>query len=68
MAKHFIKACWGGGQLRINIPKSVVRELEWAGVSHFVLMENKDKTLTVRRFVDGESLKSKGNGGKPGPD
>jgi len=65
MAKHLIKACWGGGQLRINIPKMAVRELEWLGVSHFVVVENKDKTLTIRRFIDGESLKPKGDGGKP---
>lgn len=59
MAKHLIKASWGGGQLRINIPKMVVDELEWKGVSHFVLEENEDKTLTIRRFIDGESLKIK---------
>ena len=68
MAKHFIRASWDGAQLRINIPKMVVRGLEWEGVSHFVLVENKDKTLMVRRFIDGESLKSQRDKGKPGPD
>jgi len=65
MAKHLIKACWGGGQLRITIPKLVVRELEWLGVSHFVVVENEDKTMTIRRFVDGESLKNKGRDDSP---
>ena len=68
MAKHLIRACWGGGQLRINIPKLVVRELKWLGVSHFVLVENEDKTLTIRRFVDGDSLKGDGKRDRAGPD
>jgi len=59
MAKHLIKACWGGSQLRITIPRLVVRELEWQGVSHFVVVENEDKTLTIRRFMDGDCLKNK---------
>jgi len=58
MAKHLVTVCPGGGQMRVTIPKSLLRELDWKDVRHVLLEGNQDGTLTVRRFVDGESLKN----------
>jgi len=43
--------------MRITVPKTLVRELKWEDARHVLLEANQDGTLTVRRFVDGESLK-----------
>ena len=59
MAKHLTKVCCGGGQMRVTIPKLLLRELNWKDVRHVLLEGNQDGTLTVRRFVDGESLENK---------
>ena len=48
----------GGGQVRVTIPKLLLQELNWKDVRHVLLEGNQDGTLTVRRFVDGESLKN----------
>ena len=63
-----VKVCHGGGQVRLTIPKMVIRELKWQGVSYVIVEENKDGTLTIRRFVDGESLKSDSKRDCPGSD
>jgi len=59
LAKHMVKVCPGGGQFRVTIPKLLLRELNWKDVRHVLLENNQDGTLTVRRFVDGESLENK---------
>ena len=68
MAKHVVTVCPGGGQMRVTIPKLLLRELDWTDVRHVLLESNQDGTLTVRRFVDGESLKTSRKTGKDGPD
>ena len=45
--------------MRVTVPKTLVRELKWEDVRHVLLEGNRDGTLTIRRFVDGESLKGK---------
>jgi len=60
MVRHIIKLCCAGGQVRVTIPKLVMRGLEWEDVSYVILEENKDGTLTIRRFEDGESVKGDG--------
>jgi len=59
MVRHLVKACWAGRQMRITIPNLVVRGLKWEDVRHVFIEEKDDGSLTVRRFVDGESLKNK---------
>lgn len=56
VAKHVVKVSHGGGQVRVTIPKIAVRGLGWDDAVYVIIEENKDNTLTVRRFVDGESL------------
>lgn len=68
MAKHVIKVSCYGSQMRLTIPKLVIRELKWQGVSYVILEEKKDGTLTVRRFVDDESLKGGSERNRPGSD
>lgn len=58
MAEYIARVSCGGGQMRITIPKLVIRGLKWEGVSYVILEENKDGTLTIRRFKGDESLKS----------
>ena len=58
MVKHLVKACWAGRQMRITIPKMIVRGLKWEDVRHVFIEEKEDGSLTVRRFINGESLKS----------
>jgi len=64
VGKHIVKVCCGGGQARLTIPKLVIRGLKWERVSYVLLEENKDGTLTIRRFAGGESGEgySKGTG------
>lgn len=52
--------------MRITIPKMMLTELKWKGVVHVLLETNMDGTLTVRRFVDGDSLKSDGKRNRAG--
>jgi len=51
--------------MRVTIPKLLLRELNWKDVRHVLLEGNQDGTLTVRRFVDGESLKDKRRADSP---
>jgi len=44
--------------MRITIPKMIVRGLKWEDVRHVFIEEKEDGSLTVRRFINGESLKS----------
>lgn len=60
MAKNIVKVSCGGGQVRLTIPKLVIQGLKWQGVKYVMVEENQDGTLTIRRFVDGESLKAEG--------
>jgi len=68
MAKHIARVCCGGGQMRLTIPKLVVRGLKWEGASYVILEENKDGTLTVRRFEGGEGFKGVSKRSGPGSD
>ena len=55
---YLVTANWNNDQLRISIPKILVEHLEWKDV-RFVMMEAQGtEYLTVRRFIDGESLKN----------
>ena len=63
-----MRVCCGGGQARLTIPKLVVRGLKWKDVSYVTLEENKDGTLTIRRFESGEGLESDSKGSGPGSD
>ena len=66
MAKQIVRVCCGGGQVRLTIPKLVIRGLKWEGVSYVISEENKDGTLTIRRFADGESLEGDSKRDRPG--
>ena len=68
LAKHIMKVCRFGGQVRVTIPKLAMKGLEWDDVVHVIIEENKDGTLTVRRFMDGESLRGSDKKHKTGSD
>jgi len=54
--KHIVKATWTSGQMRITLPRMLYRSLKWEGALYMILEENKDETVTIRRFISGESL------------
>ena len=68
MAKHLVRVSCGSGQARLTIPRLVIRGLKWEGASYVILEENKDGTLTIRRFTGGESLESVSKRNRPGSD
>ena len=56
MPKHLTKVSKFGGQYRLTIPKALINEMEWQDVE-FVIMEDEGGGLmSVRRFMDEESL------------
>lgn len=55
------------GQRRITIPKGLVESQNWRGVRYMVLEES-PKGVTIRRFVDAESLKTYNKDDSPGED
>lgn len=58
MPKHFTKLSKFGGQYRLTIPKALIEEMKWQDVE-FVIMElASPKAFYVRRFIDGESLRT----------
>lgn len=56
MPKHIVRVSWSKGQSRINIPKAIIEELDWHGVKYLILKAEPPNYLSVRRFIDGESL------------
>lgn len=59
MPKHFTKLSKFGGQFRTTIPKGLIEELSWQDVE-FVIMEKIGyNEVRIRRFIDGESLRTK---------
>lgn len=68
MPKHLTKISKFGGQYRLTIPKGLIQEMDWQDVE-FVLMDKVGHgALRIRRFIDGQSLKSKAAGHKAGCD
>lgn len=62
MPKYLTKLSKFGGQFRLTIPKGLVEEAGWQDVE-FVTMETyMGLYIRVRRFIDGESLKTEVSG------
>ena len=68
MAKHLTKISKFGGQYRVTIPKLLIEELEWKGVEYVILQPDMHRTIRIRRFIDGESLRTKRKKDRPGSD
>lgn len=58
MPKYICKVSRHMGQFRITIPKALVSSVQWGDVDYVIIKEFTLDALTVRRFDDGESLKS----------
>jgi hypothetical protein len=56
--RYLVKANWNKDQLRIAIPKALVQELGWEDTKFVMLKAQGTEYLAIRRFIDGESLKS----------
>ena len=68
MPKHLCKVSKHGNQLRVNIPKLLVSAVGWEDVQYLILQEINKNMVTMRRFVNGESLKGPDDGNPPKPD
>jgi len=58
MPKHLTKISKFGGQYRLTIPKLLINEMDWKGVDYVILEGLGKKSIMIRRFIDGESLRS----------
>lgn len=59
MEKYIVKVQHGPTNTRINLPREVLIKKDWLDVRFVIIEDQHEDTLTIRRFVDGESLKGK---------
>jgi len=58
MPKYFSKLSKFGGQFRLTIPRALVAEMGWEDVEFVIIKEYPPGVMLVRRFIDGESLRT----------
>ena len=58
MPKYICKVSHHMGQFRLTIPKALVASMGWEDVKYMLIKEVSMSAVMMRRFVDGESLKS----------
>jgi hypothetical protein len=68
MPKHLTKISKFGGQHRLTIPKLLIEELGWKDVEYVIVEGLCTGVVQIRRFMDGEDLKTKDAGDRPGSD
>lgn len=68
MAKHLAKLSKFGGQFRLTLPKLLIDEIEWHDVEYVILYKLETSEIRIRRFVDGESLRTERKEDRPGSD
>jgi len=64
VAKYLCKASWNSGQLRLTVPKELVKVKEWQDVEFFMLEGDSVNTVKIWRFLNGQSLESDGTSNK----
>lgn len=60
MGKYVCKANWSSGQLRITIPKALIKARGWGDIDVFILEDSGCASVRMWRYLDGKS--TKGNG------
>jgi len=68
MPKHLSKISSFGGQHRLTIPKLLIEEMKWKGVEYVFLERLGKDDIMIRRFIDGESLKTNSKADPDGQD
>jgi len=58
MPKHLTKISKFGGQYRLTIPKLLIGEMKWGSVVYVFLEPHGKDDIMIRRFIDGESLRT----------
>jgi len=58
MAKHLTKISKFGGQYRLTIPVLLIDEMKWKDVEYVFLERINKDDIMIRRFIDGESLRT----------
>jgi len=58
MPKHFCKVARANEQLRISLPKALVKTLGWEDIAFAILEKTESGDMLVRRFVDRTSLET----------
>jgi len=68
MPKYICKVSHHHGQFRITIPKLLVEEVGWEDVEFIIPERLGQDEIWIRRFVNGESLKSNHSNDSAGSD
>jgi len=68
MPKHLSKISSFGGQYRLTIPKLLIKEMKWKGVEYVFLERLGKDDIMIRRFIDGESLRTERKKDRDGAD
>lgn len=61
MPKWLCKVTRSGNQRRVTIPKGLITWRAWHDVKYVMFEDDGENPVTIREFIDAESLK---NGGK----
>ena len=68
MTRWIRKVNWYKGQFRITIPSELVSALGWGEASYIMLTEESKGSITLRRFIVEETLKSQSKTDRPKAD
>jgi len=66
MPKWICKVSGSGRQVRITIPRGLLDFRAWFDLRYVILEDDGENPVTIREFIDGESLKNEGSGNKAG--
>lgn len=68
MKKAIIKVDRRDVTFRLTIPRRIILYKKWDDVEYVMVEESNPDFIVLRRFVDGEALRTKDNGTLPGFD
>ena len=64
MPKWICKVSGSGGQRRITLPKGLIDFRAWFDLKYVILEDDGEGLVTIREFIDGQSLKNEDSGAK----
>lgn len=68
MKKVIVKVDRRDVSFRVTIPRKIILYKQWEDVEYMLLEESGPDVIVLRRFVDGEALRTKDQGCLPGFD
>jgi len=58
MKKHIVKVDKSNRGFRLYIPRKIILEKKWGGVSHVLVEETQGDNLLIRRLLDEKALET----------